>query len=81
MTYESIKTEMIGLPEDKINQVVEFIRFLKFETGSLSLQQAAINDSVSNPKTPKRTFGSMASKITYVAPDFDSCLDGLEDYV
>ena len=36
MTYESVKTEMIGLPEDKIGQVIEFIRFLKYETSPVA---------------------------------------------
>ena len=59
------------LPDEAEEKIVHFVVTLKQE-----------------PLKPiKRTFGTMADDITFIAPDFDSCFDddpaifGLEEYM
>ena len=63
MLYEVLEQEAIGLPEDKMHQLIDFARFLKSE----------VRLTASTRNKSKRTFGSMKDDITYIAPDFDSC--------
>lgn len=78
MAYDALYKEIVGLSDDKLNLLIEFARFLK--QGDLkkvclkSTTEEPIHDNV-------RKVGVMADKFVYISPDFDDCLEGLEDYV
>ena len=70
MAYDLLKEEVIGLPDDKVMILVEFARFLK----------QSMNES-KKPQKVKRKIGMMKEKFLSISPDFDTCLEGLEDYI
>ena len=78
MPYELLKNELLGLSDDKIMVLVEFARFLKQSVASAP-ELGKPNKMTST--TAKRQLGSMASDFISIAPDFDTCLEGMEDYV
>ena len=76
MPIEMLEKELARLPDDKIMVLVEFARFLKQSAivGEKTVQQNKPSSS------PKRQLGSMAKDFISIAPDFDICLDGMEEY-
>ena len=76
MPYDLLKQEVAGLPDEKIMILVEFARFLR-----QSFTVAGFPASVGLPSSHKREVGSMAEDFVAISPDFDTCLDGLEDYL
>lgn len=78
MPIEMLEKELAGLPDDKIMVLVEFARFLKQSAiGTVGQKTVQQNKSASSPK---RQLGSMAKDFISIAPDFDTCLDGLEEF-
>lgn len=83
MTYDVLKREVIGLPDDRLAQVIDFIRFLKSNNN-----QASVTPSISfvcevkdGKPSAKRSIGFMADDFVSISSDFDTCLEGMEEYV
>ena len=76
MGYEALRKEVVGLSDESVKLLVMFARFLKNST-----KEGVAEQTNENPGKEKRVFGSMAKRITYIAPDFDTCTDGIEEYV
>ena len=73
MSYESLKEAVVGLPDDKLVQLIEYAQFLKQSVG----QKKAKSDKL----VYKRKIGMMKEGFISIAPDFDDCLEGWEDYI
>lgn len=82
MAYELLRQEVIGLSDDGMIQLIAFARFLKQEmshTNKTDSITAVIN--IQNEQSKNREIGFMADEFVSIAPDFDTCMEGLEDYV
>ena len=79
MPLEMLEKELAGLSDDKIMVLVEFARFLK-QSATGTSGQSGVGQSAS-AVSPKRQLGSMAKDFISIAPDFDTCTDGLEEYM
>lgn len=76
MTLEKAFSMAKTYPEPKQQKVINYVMSIKVEKPK------------EQPEKPfRRQLGTMADKITYVAPDFDSCFEddpaafGLEEYM
>ena len=72
MTYDSLREVVIGLPDDKLIQLIEYANFLK--------QSIANKSDGSGKKKVKRKIGAMKEGFISISPDFDDCIEGWEDY-
>ena len=81
MTYDTLYKEVIGLPDDKLNLLIDFARFLKQDVNNSenAFSKSTITDNSFSNK--ERAIGLLADDFIFIAPDFDECIDGLEDYV
>ena len=73
MMYDSLREAVIGLPDDKILQLIEYAKFLK-----QSIEKKGESDG---KKKFKREIGCMKEGFISISPDFDDCIEGWEDYV
>lgn len=78
MAYETLKKEVIGLPDDKLDLLIDFARFLKQEFSGMR-ESGIKSDGID--KAREREIGFMAEDFVSIAPDFDDCIEGLEDYI
>ena len=76
MPYDLLKQEAAGLSDEKIMILVEFARFLR-----QGMSKAGFATFVEPQNSHKRELGSMAADFIAISPDFDTCLEGLEDYL
>ena len=74
MAYETLREEIVGLSEEKLSLLLDFARFLKQEDVHLGEDSA-------NTNPIRRKIGFMAEDFISIAPDFDTCLEGMEEYV
>ena len=74
MAYETLKEEIASLSEDKILLLLDFARFLKQE-------DLHSGETQTNMVHKKRKIGFMAEDFISISPDFDTCLEGMEEYV
>ena len=85
ISYETLKKETIGLSDDKMATLIAFARFLKSSmpgTNKTMISSAEEpSDVESNTGTPKRVIGFLTEDFVSIAPDFDTCLEGLENYI
>lgn len=69
MAIELLEREVMGLTEEDILRVIEFVRFIKYEAA----QRKA--------KSPKRVPGHYSDQLLYIADDFDDTPEGFEEYM
>ena len=82
MAYELLRQEVMGLSDESMMQLIAFARFLKQEMNSTVKSDDIIFDvSIQEPSKKKREIGFMADGFISIAPDFDTCLEGMEEYV
>ena len=82
MAYELLRKEVIGLSDDGMAQLIAFARFLKQEMSHIN-KTDSLTSVINIQKEPSknRKIGFMADEFISIAPDFDTCIEGLEDYV
>ena len=73
MPFEVLKREVIGLSDEKMLELIDFARFLKGVNHPAYLYTA--------PNNTQREIGFMSEDFVFITPDFDTCLEGLEEYV
>ncbi|MBR6229914.1 MAG: hypothetical protein IKQ97_09275 [Eubacterium sp.] len=73
MPFEVLKQEVIGLTDDKMKELIDFARFLKGADRSIFLYKP--DNSV------KREVGMISEDFISISPDFDTSLEGLEEYI
>ena len=83
MTYDILKKEVIGLSDDRLAQVIDFIRFLKSSNTKASATPSIgfVYEAKDGNQSAKRSIGFMADDLVSISSDFDTCLEGMEEYV
>ncbi|MCR5788823.1 MAG: DUF2281 domain-containing protein [Lachnospiraceae bacterium] len=71
MAYEKILEEIKDLSEQKQNEVLDFILFLKTKDHS----------SQKSENTTKRELGALEGRLIYIADDFDETPECFKEYV
>ena len=76
MAYDTLVREAKDLPEDMIEQVIEFMRFLKYTSKK---EQAKY--SVGNNVTFHRSMNPLADEFIAIAEDFDETPECFKEYI
>ncbi len=66
MAYDTLVREAKDLPEGMIEQVIDFMRFLKYTSNNNQ-----INQSISKDAAFHRSFSPLADEFVEMAEDFD----------
>ena len=75
MAYDTLVKEAKDLPEDMIEQVIEFMRFLK------SSKKEQTKCSMSNSMTFRRSVNPLADEFIAIAEDFDETPECFKEYI
>ena len=76
MAYDTLVKEAKDLPEDMIEQVIEFMRFLKYTS-----KKEQAKRSISNSMTFHRTVNPLADEFIAIAEDFDETPECFKEYI
>lgn len=76
MAYDTLIREAKDLPENMIEQVIEFMRFLKYTS-----KEETTNHSIDNNVTPHRSINPLADEFISIAEDFDKTPDCFKEYL
>ena len=76
MAYDTLVKEAKDLPEDMIEQVIEFMRFLKH-----SSKKEQTKHSVINSMTFHRSVNPLADEFIAIAEDFDETPECFKEYI
>ncbi|MDE7283092.1 MAG: DUF2281 domain-containing protein [Lachnospiraceae bacterium] len=75
MAYDTLVKEAKDLPEDMIEQIIEFMRFLKSSKNT----QAKL--SISNSMTFHRSVNPLEGELIAIAEDFDETPECFKEYI
>lgn len=75
MAYDTLMKEAKDLPEDMLDQVIEFMRFLKY--ASKKTQTA----STGNDAAFHRSYNPLAGEFISIADDFDETPECFKEYL
>ena len=75
MAYDTLVKEARDLPEDMIEQIIEFMRFLK------SSKKEQAERSISNNVTFHRSVNPLADEFICIAEDFDETPECFKEYI
>lgn len=76
MAYDTLVREAKDLPEDMIEQIIDFMRFLKYT----SKKETAAH-SVNNNVVPRRSVNPLADELISIAEDFDKTPECFKEYL
>ena len=76
MAYDTLVREAKDLPEDMIEQVIDFMRFLKYAS-----KKEQTKHSISNNITLRRTVNPLADEFISMAEDFDETPESFKEYI
>ncbi len=76
MPYDTLVREAKELPEDMIEQAIEFIRFLKYTSEKKQIKNPANNGDIFH-----RSVNPLAGELTAIADDFDETPDCFKEYI
>lgn len=76
MAYDTLIREAKDLPEDMIEQVIEFMRFLKYAS-----KKEQTKHSISNDSSFRRSVNPLADEFISIAEDFDETPDCFKEYI
>ena len=76
MAYDTLVREAKDLPEDMIEQVIDFMRFLKYAS-----KKEQTKHSISNNITLRRTVNPLADEFISRAEDFDETPECFKEYI
>lgn len=76
MAYDTLIREAKDLPEDMIEQVIEFMRFLKYVS-----KKEKTKESISNDITFHRSVNPLADEFIAIAEDFDETPECFKEYI
>jgi len=74
MAYDTLIREAKDLPEDMIEQIIDFMRFLKYTS-----KKEIANHSVNNNTVPHRSINPLADEFISIAEDFDKTPECFKD--
>lgn len=72
MAYDILLKEAKDLPEDMIEQAIEFVRFLKY---------ASMQKQMEHTTTFQRSVNPLADEFVSIADDFDKTPECFKEYV
>ena len=75
MAYDTLVKEAKDLPEDMIEQIIEFMRFLK------SSKKEQAKHSISNSMTFHRSVNPLEGELIAIAEDFDETPECFKEYI
>lgn len=75
MAYDTLVKEAKDLPEDMIEQIIEFMRFLK------SSKKEQIKRSISDSVAFHRSVNPLADELIAIAEDFDETPECFKEYI
>ena len=76
---EVLEREIRNLPETQIAQVIEYVRFLKYQAQKQSGDHSEANNP-ENSRSPRKV-GLLEGGLLYMADDFDKTPDCFEGYL
>ena len=76
MAYDTLVREAKDLPEDMIEQIIDFMRFLKYTS-----KKETENHSFNNNTAPHRSINPLADELISIAEDFDKTPDCFKEYL
>lgn len=76
MAYDTLIKEAKDLPEDMIEQVIEFMRFLKYTS-----KKEQTDHSISDGITFRRSVNPLADDFISIAEDFDETPECFKEYI
>lgn len=76
MAYDTLVREAKDLSEDMIEQVIEFIRFLKYAS-----KKEQAKHPISNSMTFHRSVNPLADEFIAIAEDFDETPECFKEYI
>ncbi len=76
MAYDTLVREAKDLPEDMIEQVIEFMRFLKYAS-----KKEQTKYSINNGVTFHRSVNPLADEFISMADDFDETPECFKEYL
>ncbi|MCM1134952.1 MAG: DUF2281 domain-containing protein [Clostridium sp.] len=76
MAYDTLVNEAKDLPEDMLEQAIEFIRFLKYTS-----EKKQAKHLISNNTEFQRSINPLASEFIAIADDFDETPECFKEYV
>lgn len=76
MAYDTLLKEAKDLPEDMIEQVIDFMRFLKYTS-----KKEQTKHSISNDITFRRSVNPLADEFISIAEDFDETPECFREYL
>lgn len=76
MAYDTLVREAKDLPEDMIEQVIDFMRFLKYTS-----KKEQAKHSISNDSTFCRTVNPLADEFISISEDFDETPECFKEYI
>ncbi|MDE6846128.1 MAG: DUF2281 domain-containing protein [Lachnospiraceae bacterium] len=76
MAYDTLIKEAQDLPEDMIEQVIEFMRFLKYTS-----KKEQTEHSINNSMTFHRSVNPLADEFIAIAEDFDETPECFKEYI
>ncbi len=76
MPYDTLVREAKELPEDMIEQAIEFIRFLKYASEKKQTMHSTNSDIIFH-----RSVNPLAGELVFIADDFDKTPECFKEYV
>ncbi len=76
MAYDTLVREAKDLPEDMLEQVIEFMRFLKYTS-----KKEQIKHTINNGTAFHRSVNPLADDFISIAEDFDETPECFKEYV
>jgi len=76
---KNIINKLKTLPENMVNEVEDFIDFLKAKHSKSFYQETTDNNNV--VEEPKSLYGAAKGTILYISDDFNEPLDDLKEYM
>lgn len=76
MAYDTLVREARDLPEDMIEQVIDFMRFLKYAS-----KKELTKPSVNNDVAFRRSVNPLADEFISIAEDFDETPECFKEYI
>ena len=76
MAYDTLVREARDLPEDMIEQVIDFMRFLKYTS-----KKEQTKPSISTDVVFRRSVNPLADEFISIAEDFDETPECFKEYI
>jgi len=76
MAYDTLVREAKDLPEDMIEQTIEFIRFLKYESEKKQTEHFTDSELIL-----RRSVNPLADEFIAIADDFDETPECFKEYI